>query len=198
MAGIKKQLWGLVCCLSLAISVAPASARAQFLPAAARSTEAPEAFIGRIIKLYGPGSRWWATEETGNHDAYRDRVSREFYEPTFAKLLNDNGALASAHAEGVDLDYDPVCQCQDGPGHIRLRSVEPGAQQLVKAHVAGPDCSGDRAECSDYVIVLGRTPGGWKIHDVVDSTGSVRGRLIRHNACLRRSHSRAEAERCLD
>ena len=156
--------------------------------------ETAAAFAERIVKLYGPHGLW-----TSPDDAEMNRVHREYYDPSFVALIDDNGALASQKAGGVDLDDDPVCGgCQDGPDKLRVMSIDQKGPDRADLHMTGPDCDAKPPECERYVIVIRRLSGRWAIYDVVDTNGSVRDMLTRHNLCLRRSHSEAEAGTCVD
>jgi hypothetical protein len=164
--------------------------------AAARSAVAAEpaaAFAHRIVALYASKSRWANAD-----NASIDREYHHFYDPAFARLITDNGRLAGTKAGGVDLDDDPVCGgCQDGPDDLRVVSIDPKGEDRADLHMAGPDCGAKPPECTRYVIVIQRMSGRWKIFDVVDGGGSVRAMLMRHNACLRRARSEAEAGNCV-
>jgi hypothetical protein len=101
--------------------------------------------------------------------------------------------------DGPDLDYDPVCQCQENSGRYAVRGVvrRPGGQFAdVRMRMTFPG-EDQAAGPNDYGIVLVRIPGGWRIWDVISEGRSVRTMLERHNACLRtRSRDRVLA-RCL-
>jgi hypothetical protein len=189
---MRAALTALVAVLSLQVT----RADAQFLAASRKAAETPESFAGRIVQLYAPRGRWWGLQSSAANDAYRARVFSEFYDPAFTKLMNDNGVLASKRLDGPDLDSDPVCQCQDDPGGLRIRSVARRQGGVADVTLAMP-CDKGPAKCGDYVIVLRRIAGAWKIYDVVDAQGAVRARLARHNACLSARLSDAALDRCL-
>ena len=106
-------------------------------------------------------------------------------DPSFQKLMDDNGRLA----QGIDLlDADPVCQCQDSGGHYRLLSVTPnGATTNARIGLDGG---------SPYTLVLRQSGARWLIYDVIESAGSLRAQLVRHNACMRANHNDAASTRC--
>jgi hypothetical protein len=118
-------------------------------------------------------------------------------DPGFQRLMDDNGRLAGTNYGGVDLDYDPVCQCQDTGGHFTLVALTPrGSDMAVMRVRITPDAPSTEPPVS-YSIVLKRGAGRWRIWDVVETRdGSIRGRLIRHNACLRASRNAAVIDRC--
>jgi len=173
-----------------------APAGAQFLGAPERMRETPAAFAQRLVKLYAPNGRWWREESPAADDAYRVRVFAQFYDPRFARLMNDNSTLAMKHGGGVDLDYDPVCQCQDDAGPLQVSSVRQRSADLADLRMKSW-CETKDAVCRGYLIVIRRIGGAWRISDVVDEGGSVRAMLVRHNACLRTSRTDAAAARCL-
>jgi hypothetical protein len=162
------------------------------------TAETPTAFAQRVITLYGPQGRWWKLPDTPAGEAERTRIQQAYLEADFNKLMEDNGAIAGQKAGGPDLDYDPVCQCQDGPEHIRLKGVVMKSPDLAELQVQGPDCSPKSNECDDYALVVARTPGGWRIHDVVEKAGSLRARLIRDNACMRAAKNETAAGKCFE
>ena len=182
--------------LALFLSLGAVTANAQFLAPSQRLTEPPEGFARRIVQLYAPNGRWWSDKSPASADAYRAKVYGEFYDRVFAKLMDDNGALASKRFGGVDLDSDPVCQCQDDPGGLRIKSVTGRTAIAADVSMIMP-CDKGSNQCGLYTIVIRRIAGAWKIYDVVDSLGSNRSMLTRHNACLRARLSEAAMDRCL-
>ena len=182
--------------LALFLSVLAASAQAQFLAPSQRLAETPEGFARRLVRLYAPHGRWWSDKSPASDAAYRAKVYAEFYDPEFEKLIDDNGALASKRMDGPDLDSDPVCQCQDDPGGLKIKSVSRRTAMAADVTLFMP-CDKGADQCGLYTIVLKRIAGTWKIHDVIDSQGSIRAMLIRHNSCLRARLSDAALDRCL-
>jgi hypothetical protein len=107
------------------------------------------------------------------------------YDPEFVRLDYENQKLM----DGVDvLDADPVCSCQDNSGAAY-------ATETVRAdasrHLIRVWRPGDR-DTPPWTVDLRLIQGRWKIYDVVDSGGSVRARLVRHNACARERISRRQ------
>jgi hypothetical protein len=157
--------------------------------------ESPAQFVQRVFAIYRSDSPWWQNwstpAEKAADAAYTKRVYATFYDPGFVKVMNDNDTLASAKGAGEDLDYDPVCQCQDSGGVYRYIS---GAQNGAFFDAKVTD---NAAEQSPWTLVLVRTATGWRIWDVVDSTGSLRTRLAKHNACLRVAKTEKQAAACV-
>ncbi len=182
--------------LALFLALGAVTANAQFLAQSQKLTEAPEGFERRIVQLYAPNGRWWNDKTPASGDAYRTKVYAEFYDSAFAKLIDDNGALASKRLDGPDLDSDPVCQCQDDPGGLRIKSVTSPTAIAADVNMIMP-CDKGPNQCGQYTIIIHRIAGAWKIYDVVDSLGSNRSMLTRHNACLRARLSEAAMGRCL-
>jgi hypothetical protein len=180
--------------LSMSAVAAPAS-EVIFPPVKERLAETPAAFAQRIVRLYDSKGRWWREQTAASDEAYRARVFEAFYDPEFSRLIKDNRTLASRRWGGEDMEDDPVCQCQDDPGGIRVTSVRQrqGDFADVSARVECAETPG----CGSYVIVLRRIGRLWKIHDVIDSAGSRRAWLTRHNACMRSSLSEAVIRRCM-
>jgi hypothetical protein len=162
---------------------------------AAAANGAPAQFVQRLFAVYDANSKWWANAETPAgrkaDEAYRSRVYADLYDPAFVTLMDDNGALAGAKNAGADLDYDPVCQCQESGGTYRYLS---GAQNGAFFNATVTDS--DQGQ-KPWALVLEKAAAGWRIYDVVDSGGSVRTRLTRHNACLRTAKTEQQAEACI-
>jgi hypothetical protein len=145
------------------------------LAAAAFAATAPQtaqAFAQRLVQRMNTDS-WVKAQSTRDID------------PTFERLMTENGRLA----QGIDLlDADPVCQCQDSGGHYQLLSVTPdGAMTNVRIGLDGG---------SPYTLVLRQSGARWLIYDVIDADGSLRAQLTRHNACMRANHTDAAVTRC--
>ena len=118
-------------------------------------------------------------------------------DPAFQRLMDDNGSLAFSHYGGVDLDYDPVCQCQDTGGRFTLVSLTRSSPILAVMHMRADSDLPTTEPPATYDIVLKLIAGRWRIYDVVErENGSLRQQLIRHNACLRASRNPAVIDRC--
>jgi hypothetical protein len=157
--------------------------------------ESPAQFVQRVFAIYRTDSPWWQDWSTPAQKAadaaYTKHVYATFYDPGFVKVMDDNDTLASAKGAGEDLDYDPVCQCQDSGGVYRYVSgVQNGAFFDAKV-------TDNAADQSPWTLVLVRTATGWRIWDVVDSTGSLRTWLAKHNACLRSAKTEKQAGACV-
>jgi hypothetical protein len=162
---------------------------------AAPANETPAQFVSRLFAIYQPDGGWWkAWPDTAAgrraEAAYQKQINAEFYDPAFVKLMSDNGSLAGAKGGGEDLDYDPVCQCQDSGGRYSYVS---GAQKGALFDAVVKIDSG----VAPWTVVLTKTPAGWRVYDVLDSTGDVRARLIKHNACLRAAKTEKAGEACI-
>jgi hypothetical protein len=120
-----------------------------------------------------------------NTDSWVKAKSTRDVDPSFQRLMDENDRLA----QGIDLlDADPVCQCQDSGGHYRLLSVTPNGA-VTNARIGLDDGS-------PYTLVLRQSGARWLIYDVIDSDGSLRAQLTRHNACMRANHTDAALTRC--
>jgi hypothetical protein len=194
---IRPALCGLAL-LAAALQPAAAARPGAPPPAPAASGETARAFAQRVIDLYGPHGRWWTLPDTKAGEAARTRLATAYVEAAFTRVMDDNTALAGRKTGGVDLDYDPICQCQDGPDALKLVSVAPRGADAADLHVMGPDCKPGSNECQAFVLAIRRSPGaGWRIYDVIEAGGSVRARLERHNACLRAAATAKAADRCV-
>jgi hypothetical protein len=152
---------------------------------AATPPETPAHFVARVFALYRTGSAWWSDGRAG--DAYRKRTSAQFFDPSFEALQDENGRLAGK-AGNADLDYDPVCQCQDSGGAYHYVSGAVATGGLFNAAVADAD--------THWTLVLKPVAGSWRVYDVVDSQGSIRAMLTRHNACMRKYTTDADLVKC--
>ena len=163
--------------------------------AAAHVTETPAQFVKRLYAVYAADSPWWKPGDTKAErraqNAYEARVHADFYDPTFVKLMNDNDTLAAKKGGGEDLDYDPVCQCQDSGGVYRYVSGQ------AKGGFFDAVVADNAADQKPWTLVLKKTAAGWRIYDVVDTTGSLRTWLGKHNACLRAARTEKQGEACI-
>jgi hypothetical protein len=162
---------------------------------AAPATETPVQFVQRFFAVYADNSKWWANDDTPAgrkaDEAYRNEVYASFYDPAFVKLMDDNTTLANAKNAGEDLDYDPVCQCQDLGAVYRYVSGAP------KGGFFDAKVTDSAVDQTPWTLVLQKARTGWRLYDVVDTSGSVRTRLTHHNACLRKAKTEAQAEDCI-
>jgi hypothetical protein len=101
--------------------------------------------------------------------------------------MDDNSKLAAKNGD-ADLDYDPVCQCQDSGGTYRYVSGKAAPGGRFEARVK--DAS------QTWTIVLTPSAGSWRIYNVIDQSGDLRVWLAQHNACMRRFTKDADLLRC--
>ncbi|HLI68035.1 MAG TPA: hypothetical protein VKU90_16850 [Caulobacteraceae bacterium] len=180
-------------------STASASATAPASSAAAqplsKTGETPTAFVTRMLAPYQPNGEQWASTDTPAKEAaqkaFQAKYDADFYDPDFGKLMNDNGALAMKKAGGVDMDYDPICQCQDSSATYSVVSGHPdGAHYDVVV-------KSDDKEQGTWTFVLADSDKGWRLYDVIDSGGDVRAMLAQHNACMRAAKTETEGGKCI-
>jgi hypothetical protein len=183
-------------------SSAPTSAASAAASSAVASTsaepksqtgETPGAFVARLLAPYQPNGRMWAATDTPAaqkaQDAFQTTYDATFYAPDFQKLMNDNTAL-SEKADGPDLDYDPLCQCQDSAAIYSYVSGKADG-----AHYDVSVTSNDK-EQGTWTLVLAGSPKGWGVYDVLNSAGSLRAKLTRDNACLLAAKTQDAAGKC--
>jgi hypothetical protein len=150
------------------------------------SSGSPQAFAQRLLhQLNSTGPDSWVTQHIDGET-----------DPSFRALIDENGALAQRHYGGVDQDYDPVCQCQDSGGHFTLLSlIRQGADTAnLRIRISSEPPTSEAPTL--YTIQIKRIGGAWRIYDVLEGHGSVRQRLIHHNACMRESRDAAVIDRC--
>jgi hypothetical protein len=157
---------------------------------AAPSPETPQHFIARLFALYRTDSPYW---KAAPGSAAAARYERDYYDPTWSKLVDDNSTLAGKGG-GEDLDYDPVCQCQDSGGHYVYLAGAPAAGGLFNVKVK----TTDQSDTAPWTIVLKAEAGGWRVYDVIDGAGDLRVWVARHNDCMRRidPHDDAALTKC--
>jgi hypothetical protein len=136
-------------------------ARAQ--TSALSSGESPEAFVHRLFDLYKKAPP-------------QEKVLAGFLDPGFAHLMKENAELFGAEGDS-DLDYDPICQCQDSGGRYPLVSGKYSDDGGYVAQMQRKDVK--------WQLTLKKIDGRWKVYDVNDQSGSVRARLERDNACVK-------------
>lgn len=180
---------------SSATAFAASSAAASSAAAEPRSQtgETPSAFVTRLLAPYQPKGQMWAPTDTPAAqkalDAFQKNYDATFYAPDFGKLIDDNTRLAEK-ADGPDLDYDPICQCQDSATTYSYVSGKPdGAHYDVT--VTGHD-----KEQGTWTFVLADSPKGWGVWDVIAQGGSLRAKLTKDNACLRAAKTQDAAGQC--
>lgn len=180
-------------------SAARASAAATASSAAAqpvsKTGETPAAFVTRLLAPYQPNGQEWRSADTDAADkaqqAFQAKYEAEFYDPGFLKVVDDNSQLAADKSGGVDMDYDPFCQCQEGGA---IYSVVSG--HADGAHYDVVVKTNDKAHAT-WTFVLVDSATGWRVFDVIDQSGDVRAELTQHNACLRASKNETEGAKCV-
>jgi hypothetical protein len=144
--------------------------------AAATPSEPPEHFIARLMALYATNSPFWKAQPGS---AAAAKYDADFYDPSWTRLVADNSVLAGKGGS-ADLDYDPVCQCQDSGATYVYVSGATAAGGLFNAKVKTTS-----NDTPPWTIVLKAEPGGWRVYDVIGQEGSLRAWLTRHNDCWR-------------
>jgi hypothetical protein len=183
---------------SPANTVAPmsaATASASPAPPATAPSESPTHFVTRLLAPYQPNGREWANTGTAAasdaQDAWQKSYDAEFYDPDFLKIINDNAMLAADKSGGMDIDYDPLCQCQGAGPNFSVVSARPdGARYDVAVD------SDEKAQ-GTWTFVLSPSGATWRVYDVVASTGSTRAMLTQHNACLRAAKDETAGAKCV-
>jgi hypothetical protein len=131
--------------------------------AMAAVADTPEALMRTIMASY---------KETAKSP--HAMIGQKYFDPALTKLDQDNSKLM----DGVDvLDADPVCGCQDVGGTYTWSGHSVGDRWV--ATVSNSDVKGS------WQVIWKKIGGRWRIYDVTDERGSIRGLLERHNACAR-------------
>jgi hypothetical protein len=174
-------------------SATPAAASSAAGEPTSQTGETPTAFVSRLLAPYQPKGQMWAPTDTPAAqkalDAFQKTYDATFYAPDFKQLIDDNTAL-SEKADGPDLDYDPICQCQDSAAIYSVASGKPdGARYDVAV------TSNDK-EQGTWTFVLADSTKGWGVWDVIDQGGSLRAKLTKDNACLRAAKTQDAAGKC--
>jgi hypothetical protein len=99
------------------------------------------------------------------------------YSRSFLNLDHENGQLFGG--EDV-LEADSVCQCQGNGQVFRILKEQKGSS-VYTARVALQGSNDP-----PWTVVMHKEEGGWKFFDVIDSRGSNRALLLKHNTCARR------------
>ena len=146
--------------------------------AEAASVEPPETFVKRVYARYrstGPGVL----------------ISRPGGDAFYTTALLDAFARdrAGAGSDGVALDWDPICGCQDYDLRLGTVTVTKRGDETADARVAFTNLGSRRS----LVLTLSRTQAGWRIADVSDKdVGSIvalLGRAVAHPAPSKASGS---------
>ncbi|HLK26116.1 MAG TPA: hypothetical protein VKT30_15785 [Caulobacteraceae bacterium] len=155
--------------------------------------ETPSAFVARLMAPYQPKGQMWGPTDTPAaqkaQDAFIKTYDATFYDPSLQKLMDDNTALAEK-ADGPDLDYDPICQCQDSSAVYAYAAGKPDG-----AHYDVSVTSNDK-EQGTWTFVLADSPSGWRVYNVLSSAGDLRAKLTKDNACLRAAKTMDAAGKC--
>jgi hypothetical protein len=171
----------------------PAAASSAASEPTSQTGETPKAFVTRLLAPYQPKGQMWAPTETPAAqkalDAFQKTYDATFYAPDFKTLMDDNEAL-SEKADGPDLDYDPICQCQDSATTYAYVSGKPDA-----AHYDVTVTGGDK-EQGTWTFVLADSAKGWGVWDVVAQGASLRAKLTKDNACMRAAKTQDAAGKC--
>ncbi len=174
-------------------SATPTAADSSAAEPKSQSGETPSAFVARLLAPYQPKGQMWQPTDTPAAqkalDAFQKTYDATFYDPSFRKLIDDNTAL-SEKADGPDLDYDPICQCQDSATTYAYVS---GKQD--GAHYDASVGSADKGQ-GTWTFVLADSPKGWGVWDVIAQGGSLRAKLTKDNACLRAAKTMDAAGKC--
>jgi hypothetical protein len=126
--------------------------------------QTPDALMRKIMNSYREGL-----------PEKQAMLGQAYFDPALTRLDQENGKLF----DGVDvLDADPVCQCQDVGGTYHYTTRREGAGWV--ATVSRTDTPG-----TTWKVIWKKIGGRWRIWDVVDETGGIRGLLERHNKCAR-------------
>jgi uncharacterized protein DUF3828 len=138
--------------------------------ASAPANETPAAFVHRLYAQY---------RTKGGQDA----VDKKFTDPDFMHLMKENAELFGAEGD-ADLDYDPICQCQDFVASSIYVLVDGKPSDDGGGYVAHIR-RGKGKDQVDWQLVLKPIGGQWKVYDVIDQGGSVRAWVTRHNECVK-------------
>jgi hypothetical protein len=153
----------------------------------------PQAFADQLVALYpepdttARDPNWWHWHE-------------QLYDPEFTRLMDENESFGPLVQGYADLDHDPLCGCQTSNGFFRIASVmarKDGAAEIKAAHCYPADARTREPEhCTDVDLIVKRIGGAGRLYDVIERT-SLRERLARHNACLRKAKTTDAAQDCL-
>jgi hypothetical protein len=155
----------------------------------------PQAFADQLLALYPQPD---SLADDPNWSRWHD----DLYDPEFTRLMDENESFGPLVEGVVDLDYDPLCTCQTKAGFVRISSISTrldGTAEIKARHCYPADNSGKTKipeTCSNADLIIKRIGGAWRLYDVLDP-GSIRQRLVRHNACLRKAKTTKAANACL-
>lgn len=153
----------------------------------------PQAFVDQLKSLYPQAD---TTANDPNWWQWHNRL----YDPEFIRLMDENESYGPLIEGIVDVDHDPLCACQTSNGFFRVSSMSPrkdGAVEIRADHCYPADDRVKTSESCDAVdMVIKRIDGAWRLYDVLEP-GSLRQRLVRHNACLHAAKTKEAADACL-
>ena len=155
----------------------------------------PQAFADQLSSLYPQAD---TTGDDPNWFRWHDGL----YDPEFMGLMDENRSYGPLVEGYVDLDHDPLCGCQTTNGFFRISSITlrtDGAAEIKAAHCFPANDRGrvkSTEACTDADLIIKRIGRAWRLYDVLEP-GSIRDRLIRHNACLRKAKTSKAADDCL-
>lgn len=130
---------------------------------ASAADETPDAFVKRYFGKYRDMDHW-----PQGYD-----ICKDYCDPVFDKLLNASNNTGGDLGDD-DLDYDPICQCQDIPDKFPVKSVKPDGTDGADVAITRDE---DKAA---WTLVLRKQGGTWKIFDVVEKDGrSIRAFLTK-------------------
>jgi Protein of unknown function (DUF3828) len=135
------------------------------VPTQAQGTESAKAFVQRVYADYANPD--WRHQE--------ERL-KKFYTRSLLRLI---AADKTGHLGEVgNLDWDPICSCQDAgdPGDLKVQSItlSPPGPFRLKAVVAFTITGGPNT----VTLSLLKTPSGWRIDDISErETPSLRAYL---------------------
>ena len=138
------------------VAVTAAASVLTLQPALADASETPESFVHRIYARYRTGGPGVSTDRPGG---------AAFYAAPLLDALAKDEALA--HGEVGTIDGDPLCNCQDF-GKLKLThlAVTPAGAEAVEAVVDFVNLGSKQR----VTLTLAKTPAGWRIADVGDTS----------------------------
>jgi len=153
--------------LAILITIAITCARSDAQTSAQATT-----FVQNIYAHYGqPGT------EAGPRQGGVERKDTDIYSPSLLALINRDRRLAGPGYVG-NLDFDPVCECQDDGGMTfsRLNVAKSGPQTAI----ATVELSFPEPRQIHVQLFLLWTAHGWRIDEIkADNLPSLR-KLLKH------------------